>query len=85
MCLNPEPGYSNMLAEPRITAGIVEDDMQAMQTPFLENLGANDAGDPRLGTPTGLAECWDPPTSAASLKLSGRAGASPHQKCGCSS
>jgi len=69
--------YTNTLAEPRFSVSQVE---AGVRRPMhLKNQVTCHTEDPRLGTRIGLARPWDSPTSVASLKVSGRAGASPYQ------
>ena len=42
--------------------------------PSWANQDASANGDSRLGTRSGVAWCWNSPTSAASFRFSGRAG-----------
>jgi hypothetical protein len=80
---NPAFWLHSMLAEPRDNVWHAEGRYASNPSNhFSRNLDANDAADPWLGTRVGLAESRDPCRAIASLKFSGRAGASPHQRCG---
>ena len=65
---------------PRRAAVYGSHHIEARRRPMhLETVETCDTADPRLGTRIGLASPWHSSPLVAPLKVSGRAGASPHQ------
>jgi len=79
VCLVPTSDYAHTLAEPRYIVCHGEPDCSATYDHLGANHDASDTADPRLGTQIGVTRRWNSPTSVASFKFSGCAGASPHQ------
>jgi len=73
-------GYTIVLAEPGYPVNKVNRVVWTIHTTISPKLDSSDTTDPWLGTRIDLARRWNSPASAASLQVSGRAGASPHQK-----